>query len=88
MSEAQKQELLRKIDEAVEDLRPHLAVDGGNIEIVDVTDDLIVKIKWLGNCEMCHMSTMTMKAGVEQSIKQKLPEIKSVEAINGVTLQS
>lgn len=85
MSEAQKQELLKKIDAAVEDLRPHLAVDGGNIEIVDVTDDLVVKVKWLGNCEMCHMSAMTMKAGVEQSIKQKLPEIKSVVAINGVS---
>lgn len=88
MSDADKQELIKKIDAAVEDLRPHLAVDGGNIEIVDVTDDHVVKIKWLGNCEMCNMSAMTMKAGVEQSIKQKVPEIKSVEAINGVAFQS
>ena len=62
---------------------PHLAVDGGNIELVEITDALIVRIKWIGNCEHCSMSTMTMKAGVEQAIKSRLPEIQGVEAING-----
>lgn len=84
MSDVEKQELLKRVDTAVEDLRPHLAVDGGNIEIVDITDDLVVHVKWLGNCEMCNMSAMTMKAGVEQCIKNKVPEIKSIVAINGV----
>lgn len=54
-----------------------------NIELVEVTEDLIVKIKWLGNCEHCSFSGMTMRAGVEQAIKSRLPEIKAVEAVNG-----
>jgi Fe-S cluster biogenesis protein NfuA len=65
-------------------VRPHLAVDGGNIEIVDITDDMTVLIKWLGNCEFCSMSIMTMKAGVEQAIKAKVPEILAIEAVNGL----
>lgn len=86
MSNQEKQALIQQIDAAVESLRPHLAVDGGNIEIVDITEDNIVQVKWLGNCEMCNMSAMTMKAGVEQVIMGKIPQIKGVEAINGVTI--
>ena len=81
----ERQDLLERIDRALDDIRPHLAVDGGNIEVVEVTDDLDVKIKWLGNCEFCSMSIMTMKAGVEQAIRSKVPEIAKVEAVNGMT---
>ena len=77
-------ELLEKVNHALEDIRPHLAVDGGNIELIEITDDLTVKIKWLGNCEFCSMSTMTMKAGVEQAIRSRVPESRTVEAINGM----
>ncbi|MEO1516543.1 MAG: NifU family protein [Bacteroidota bacterium] len=84
MSSEQRAELLSKIDTALEDIRPHLAVDGGNVEVVDVTDDMTVKVKWLGSCQACTMSTMTLKAGVEQTIKGKIPEIHAVEAVNGV----
>ena len=84
MIATEKESLLKRVDAALDDIRPHLKVDGGNIEIVDITDDLEVHIKWLGNCEYCSMSAMTMKAGVEQAIKQKLPEIKGIIAINGM----
>ncbi len=84
MSNTEKAEILETLDKALDDLRPHLAVDGGNIELVEITDDWEVKVKWLGNCQTCSMSVMTMKAGVEQTLKQKMPQIKSVEAINGV----
>lgn len=84
MSEQQKIELIRQIDGSLEPIRPHLAADGGNVEVVDVTDDMTVKVKWLGNCENCFMSLMTMKAGIEQAIKSKIPAIRHVEAINGV----
>ncbi|HMS98498.1 MAG TPA: NifU family protein [Saprospiraceae bacterium] len=77
-------ELFNKVNQALEDIRPHLAVDGGNIELIEITDDLTVRVKWLGNCEFCSMSTMTMKAGVEQAIRSRVPEIKNVEAINGM----
>ncbi len=70
------------IESALEDIRPHLAVDGGNVELIDYTEDGKVIIKWLGNCQGCSMSAMTLKAGIEQAIKSKLPSIVSVEAIN------
>ncbi len=84
MEVQEKQALMQKIDEALNDLRPHLAADGGDVEVIDLTDDMTVKVKWLGNCENCFMSIMTMKAGVEQTIKNKFPVVKNVEAINGV----
>jgi Fe-S cluster biogenesis protein NfuA len=67
-------------------VRPHLVVDGGNVEVVDITDEHVVIIKWLGNCESCFMSAMTMKAGIEETLKNKIPEVTGVEAINGVEI--
>lgn len=85
MSKAEHQALVDRVDAALEEIRPHLKVDGGNIEVVEVTDDMTVRVKWLGNCEFCSMSAMTMKAGVEQTLKSKIPEIQSIEAINGLS---
>jgi len=85
MSDIDQQALKDRVDQALESLRPHLKVDGGDIEVVEVTDDMTVKVKWLGNCEFCSMSAMTMKAGVEQTLKSKIPEIKAIEAVNGVS---
>lgn len=82
MSTTEKSELIQRVDRALDDVRPHLAVDGGNVEVVDITDDKIVMVKWLGNCQGCAMSFMTMKAGLEQTLQGRLPEIKGVEAIN------
>ena len=84
MSDQEKINLLILVASALNDIRPHLAVDGGDVTVVDITDDMIVRVKWLGACEMCSMSMMTMKAGVEQVVKSRLPQIQSVEAINAV----
>lgn len=84
MSIAEKQNIKERVDAALESLRPHLKVDGGDIEVIDVTEDMVVHIKWLGNCEFCSMSAMTMKAGVEQTLKSKIPEIREIVAINGL----
>jgi len=84
MSEAEKSELLKNLDSTLDELRPHLKVDGGDIEVVNITEDYEVQVKWVGNCINCSMSAMTMRAGVEQVIKSKHPEIKSVVALNGV----
>lgn len=86
MSESDKSTLLQKVDRALDEIRPHLAVDGGNVEVVDITDDMTVQIKWLGNCEACSMSAMTMKAGLEQTLRNKLPQITGVEALNGINI--
>lgn len=83
MAEFNREERMRQVDEALDDIRPHLKVDGGNVEVVDVSPSGKVQIKWLGNCENCSMSAMTMRAGVEEAIKSKMPDIKEVEAING-----
>ncbi|MCP3932159.1 MAG: NifU family protein [Bacteroidetes bacterium] len=82
MSEESKKILLEKIDHAIDSVRPHLVADGGDVEVVEVTKDQIVKIKWKGNCQNCFMSSMTLKAGIEQAILNKMPEIKGVEAVN------
>ncbi len=84
MSNKEKQGLLKRIDEALNDVRPHLAVDGGNVEVVDLTEDKVVKIKWLGTCESCGMTAMTLRAGIEQAIMGRIPEISGVEAVNGL----
>lgn len=84
MSDQEKKQLIVQIETALDDIRPHLAVDGGNVSVVDVTDELVVHVKWLGACESCSMSAMTMKAGVEQTIKSRLPQIQAVEAINSL----
>lgn len=82
MSISEKETLLSQVDAALEEIRPHLAVDGGNVEVVDITNENIVKIKWMGNCVNCSMSFMTLKAGLEQAIQGRLPQIKGVEAVN------
>ena len=78
-----KSEFLERINASLNDIRPFLKEDGGNVEVVDVTEDNIVHIRWMGNCESCSMSAMTMKAGIEQAIRTKMPEIKGVFAVNG-----
>lgn len=82
LSVTEKEELITKVDRALDDVRPHLAVDNGNVEVVDVTDDLIVQVKWLGACVGCSMTHMTMKAGLEQAIKSRMPEINGIVAVN------
>lgn len=84
MTSVEDQTLFKRVDEALETIRPHLEIDGGNIELISISPEMEVEIKWLGNCEFCSMSAMTMKAGVEQAIKSIVPEIKSVKAVNGV----
>ena len=84
MSESEKNQFIKELETALDKVRPHLKVDGGDVEVVDITDDQVVKIKWLGNCENCFMSTMTLKAGIEQELKAKFPNISGVEAVNGV----
>jgi Fe-S cluster biogenesis protein NfuA len=84
MSIEEKDQLIQKVESALDDVRPHLKVDGGNVELVEITDEMDVKVRWMGNCVNCNMSTMTMRAGIEQSIRSKVPVIRSVEAVNGI----
>lgn len=71
-----------RIEEALQQLRPFLEADGGNVSLVEITSDNIVKLELLGACRSCSMSMMTLKAGIEDAVKRAVPEIQSVEAIN------
>ena len=84
MEFSEKERLKIRVNEALDEIRPHLAVDGGDIELIDITNDGIVQVKWLGNCEFCTMSVMTMRAGVEQAIMNRVSEVKGVHAVNGI----
>lgn len=75
-------DLTARVETALEQIRPYLQADGGNVSLVEITDDYIVKLELQGACKSCSMSMMTMKAGIEESIKRIAPEIKGVEAIN------
>ncbi|HNP19846.1 MAG TPA: NifU family protein [Fulvivirga sp.] len=76
------EDLHSRIDKALDSIRPYLETDGGDVRLVEVTDDMTVKLELLGACGSCPMSTMTLKAGVEEAIKREVPEIKHVHAVN------
>ena len=81
MTKKKHQALLQRVEDSINTIRPYLVTDGGNIEVLEITDDMIVKLRLLGNCEDCPMSEMTMTAGVEEAIKRAVPEIARVEAV-------
>jgi Fe-S cluster biogenesis protein NfuA len=70
-----------KVEEALEKIRPMLTADGGNVELVEVSEDGVVKLKLTGTCGCCPMSQMTLKMGIERILKQAVPEIKEIIAI-------
>ena len=76
--------IINKIEEALTQVRPFLESDGGDIRLVEVTDDYVVKVKLLGACSDCQVSVMTLKAGVEQAIKKMLPEVKEVVDVDKI----
>ena len=75
-----KEEVREKVAKAIEEIRPNLQADGGDIELIDIENG-VAKVKLKGACAGCPMSTMTMKWGVERFLKQKVPEVIRVEAI-------
>lgn len=75
-------ELISKIELALAEIRPYLESDGGDISLVDITPDMIVRVKLHGACQSCNVNQMTLKSGVEQTIKKYAPEIKEVENID------
>lgn len=76
-----KNELTKRVQEALEVVRPYLQADGGDISFVELTDDFRVKVKLQGSCDGCPMSIQTLKGGVEMVVKQKVPEILEVVAV-------
>jgi Fe-S cluster biogenesis protein NfuA len=76
-----EQRMKERIEAALDKIRPMLMADGGNVDLVEVTQDGIVKLKLTGTCGCCPMSQMTLKMGIEKLLKEEVPEIKEVIAI-------
>jgi len=81
-----KTELIEKVNVALEQLRPYLKEDGGDMELVDITDEGVVQVRLLGACSDCSMSLMTLKAGLEEAVKKVAPEITAVVAVDATTV--
>lgn len=75
-------DLLARVEQALDTIRPYLEADRGNVRVLGLGEGGILHLELLGACGTCPMSTMTLKAGVEQAVIKAVPEIKSVEAVN------
>ena len=73
--------LQHSVEQALDSIRPFLIADGGSVRLVNITDDMVVELELLGACGSCPMSSMTLRAGIEQTIKRAVPEVSRVEAV-------
>ena len=80
-----KQELKERVEAALETIRPHLIVDGGNVELVEITNDKRVLIRWVGMCETCSMSEMTLKAGINEAMAPTDNTVTKMSATSLIT---
>ncbi len=71
-----------RVKAVIEKIRPRLQADRGDVELVEITDDGVVKVRLVGACKGCPMSQMTLKHGIERIIKQEVPEVAKVEAVS------
>tara|TARA_B000000475_G_scaffold67281_1_gene53886 strand:+ start:257 stop:508 length:252 start_codon:yes stop_codon:yes gene_type:complete len=76
--------IINKIEAALDEIRPYLKTDGGDISLVEITDDYTVKVKLMGACETCHVSMMTLKNGVEVAVKNAVPKVKKVIEVTSI----
>lgn len=81
-----KKAIEEKVMSSMEQLRPFLHADGGDMELVEVTDDAVVVVRLLGACSDCSMSMMTLKAGLEEAVKKVAPEVREVRALDPETV--
>lgn len=81
-AQLKSEELIRRIETSLDNIRPYLEADGGNVRVLEITKDNVVRLEFTGNCGNCRLSTMTFKAGVEEAIRKSVPEIRSIEVIN------
>jgi Fe-S cluster biogenesis protein NfuA len=77
-----KADLIRRVELAIDTIRPYLEQDGGDITVEDIRDDYTALVRLHGSCSACSMSTMTLQAGVTEAVKHAVPEITGVVAVN------
>lgn len=81
METAELNSIKGRVEDALQSMRPFLQADGGDVELVAITDEMDVQLRLTGSCKDCSMSEMTMKAGIEDGIRRMAPEIRNVQAI-------
>ena len=81
MENLANEQINQKIKKAIESVRPYLVTDGGDVELIEVTRDLVVKVRLLGACEGCPFSFQTLKAGIEQAIRKEIPDLKELVSV-------
>lgn len=74
--------LRKQVEESLDMIRPYLMADGGSVRLLNITEDMVVELELMGACGSCPMSTMTLRAGIEQTLKRTVPQITRVEAVN------
>jgi Fe-S cluster biogenesis protein NfuA len=77
-------DLKERVEKSLEGIRPALQLDGGDVRLVEVGEDGVVKVELQGACHGCPMAAMTLQMGIERMLKKDVPEIKSVEAVSGL----
>ena len=75
-------QLHEAVELALESIRPYLEADGGNVKVVEITENKVVRLELLGACGSCPMSAMTFRAGIEEAIRREVPQVRGVEAVN------
>lgn len=83
MTVNQEESIRQRVEESLEKIRPWLKADGGDVRFVRLRDNGVLEVQWLGTCLICPMSVMTLRAGVERTLLQDIPDVKRVEAVAG-----
>jgi Fe-S cluster biogenesis protein NfuA len=78
----EKQILIKKVESAIDSIRPYLEADGGNVSVEGITDTMVAMVRFHGACSSCSMSAMTLKAGVAEAVRLAVPEIQDVIALS------
>ncbi|MBN2349446.1 MAG: NifU family protein [Bacteroidales bacterium] len=81
MNNPDKEALINKVNSAIEKVRPYLKADGGDVEFIELTNDLVVKVRLTGACNGCPFSVMTLKAGIEEAVRKEIPDLKELIAV-------
>jgi len=81
IKEKEANKIKKKVEEAMKDIRPSLRADGGDVELLEITEEGVVKVRLMGACSGCMMSKITLKAGIESYLKKKVSEVKEVVAV-------
>ena len=81
MGKMASEKVMKKIQHAIESIRPYLVADGGDVELIEVSADLVVKVRLIGACQGCPFSVQTLRAGIEQAIRREVPQLKELISV-------